>query len=171
MSGVGKSSVVARLRELGYTAVDLDEPGWSETRADGEWVWREDRVADLLAANDADLLFVSGCAENQGRFHERFEHIVLLSAPPGTLVQRLAARTNNPFGKHPSELDEGAPGSGRDSSRSLRRSDDERDRHDGTSRRRGRRGVADRVVTRARRPAQAVRSDAHGSSAVTSTAA
>ena len=105
MSGVGKSSVVARLRELGYTAVDLDEPGWSETRADGEWVWREDRVADLLAANDADLLFVSGCAENQGRFHERFEHIVLLSAPPGTLVQRLAARTNNPFGKHPSELE------------------------------------------------------------------
>ncbi len=103
MSGVGKSSVVARLRELGHEAVDLDEPGWSETRADGEWVWREDRVDALLAANDVDLLFVSGCAENQGRFHERFEHIVLLSAPPGTLVERLAARTNNPFGKDPSE--------------------------------------------------------------------
>jgi shikimate kinase len=105
MSGVGKSSVVARLRELGYAAVDLDEPGWSETRADGEWVWREDRVADLLAANDDDLLFVSGCAENQGRFHERFEHVVLLSAPPGTLVERLAARTNNAFGKDPSEVE------------------------------------------------------------------
>ena len=38
------------------------------------------------------------------RFHAQFDHIVLLSAPLETLVERLANRTGNPFGKAPEEL-------------------------------------------------------------------
>ena len=36
------------------------------------------------------------------QFHAQFDHVILLSAPPGTLVERLAARTGNSYGaKHP----------------------------------------------------------------------
>lgn len=104
MSGTGKSTTIAALAARGYRAVDLDAPGWSEHGPDGDWVWREDRVRGLLADEAGDLLFVSGCAENQGRFHPQFDRIILLSAPTAVIVERLATRTNNAFGKDPGEL-------------------------------------------------------------------
>ncbi len=58
----------------------------------------------LLASEDTDVLFVAGCEENQARFHARFDHIILLSAPLEVLMGRLAARTSNPYGKDPGEL-------------------------------------------------------------------
>ena len=45
----------------------------------------------------------SGTVENQGRFHDRFEHVVLLSAPLHVLVERVSRRTNNPYGKAPEQ--------------------------------------------------------------------
>ncbi|MGH8594458.1 MAG: AAA family ATPase [Gammaproteobacteria bacterium] len=65
---------------------------------------RADRIRDLLATEDADQLFVSGCASNMSQFYGQFDLIVLLSAPADVIVERLAARTNNPYGKHPDEL-------------------------------------------------------------------
>jgi shikimate kinase len=50
------------------------------------------------------VLFVAGCEENQVLFHPQFDLIILLSAPPETLMDRLAARTGNPYGKAPEEL-------------------------------------------------------------------
>ena len=47
---------------------------------------------------------VAGCAENHAKFHPQFDHIVLLSAPLETLVERLATRINNSYGKAPVEL-------------------------------------------------------------------
>jgi shikimate kinase len=44
-------------------------------------------------------MVVSGTVENQGAFYDRFEHIVLLSAPVDVLIERLSARDNNPYGK------------------------------------------------------------------------
>jgi shikimate kinase len=104
MSGTGKSTVIGTLAERGYKAVDLDEPGWSEHGPDGDWVWCEGRVQDLLSVEAGELLFVSGCAENQVKFYPQFDEIVLLSAPAAVLIERLATRTNNPYGKHPDEL-------------------------------------------------------------------
>ncbi len=69
-----------------------------------DWVWREDRIRRLLSTEDADVLFVAGTAPNQGKFHPQFNHIVLLSAPVSVLVERLATRTTNSYGKHPAEL-------------------------------------------------------------------
>jgi dephospho-CoA kinase len=111
MSATGKSTLIAEMRRRGYAAVDLDEPGWSETQpgvaADGapfeEWVWREDRVRDLLAQQH-EVLFVSGCASNQGQFYPQFDHVVLLTAPVEVTLQRLASRTTNNFGKRPEEV-------------------------------------------------------------------
>jgi hypothetical protein len=51
-------------------------------------------------------LFVQGTTRNQVLFYPRFDHIVLLSAPPEILTARLAARAGNPYGKDPAELAE-----------------------------------------------------------------
>jgi AAA domain len=104
MSGTGKSTVIRELAARGYKAVDADYDGWSETGPDGDWVWREDRIQSLLSSEAGDVLFLSGCATNQGKFYPQFDHIVLLSAPAAVVVDRLAIRTNNPYGKDPGEL-------------------------------------------------------------------
>jgi dephospho-CoA kinase len=104
MSGSGKSTVIGELRALGYKGVCMDEPGWSEHAPDGDWVWREDRVRDLLT--EEGTLFLSGCATNQGKFYPQFDEVVLLSAPAAVLVERLATRTTNSYGKRPEELAE-----------------------------------------------------------------
>lgn len=106
MSGVGKSTLVEALAARGYRAVDVDQPGWSQHTPDGDWVWCESRVQELLATEDGAWLFISGCAENQVLFHSQFDHIVLLSAPTEVIVGRLATRTNNQYGKRPEELAE-----------------------------------------------------------------
>jgi dephospho-CoA kinase len=103
MSGTGKSSVVRALAARGYKAVDTDD-GCSEPLPDGRQQWREDAIDRLLDAEDADVLFVAGCEENQAQFHPRFDHIVLLSAPVETLLERVATRTGNPYGKSPDDL-------------------------------------------------------------------
>jgi dephospho-CoA kinase len=102
MSGVGKSSVVGELVARGYKAVDTDD-GWTEALPDGRQRWREDAVQELLRTEDAEILFVAGCEENQVAFHPQFDAIVLLSAPLETMVERLATRSNNAYGKHPEE--------------------------------------------------------------------
>jgi dephospho-CoA kinase len=102
MSGTRKSSLIAELAALGYKAVDTDA-GWCEPQPDGRQRWREDAIQALLATEDTDVLFVAGCEENQVRFHSQFDRIILLSAPLEVLTQRLATRTNNPFGKSAEE--------------------------------------------------------------------
>ena len=71
-----------------------------------DWVWREDRIQELLSTEDAGVLFVSGTTRNQGKFYPQFDHVVLLIAPTHVLLERLATRTNNPCGKHPDEVAE-----------------------------------------------------------------
>jgi dephospho-CoA kinase len=103
MSGTGKSAVVHALVARGYKAIDTDD-GWCQLLPGGGQLWCEDAIQALLAADDADILFVAGCEENQVRFHPQFDAIILLTAPVETLVDRLATRTNNPFGKAPGDL-------------------------------------------------------------------
>jgi dephospho-CoA kinase len=103
MSATGKSAVVHAMAARGYKAIDTDD-GWCQPTPDGRQMWRADAIEALLDTEDADILFVAGCEENQVQFHPRFDHIILLSAPLETLVERLATRTSNSFGKTPEEL-------------------------------------------------------------------
>jgi hypothetical protein len=80
------------------------DSGASDSPTESDWVWREDRIRRLLSSEDGQTLFVSGCKSNQGKFYPQFDHIVLLSAPTHLIVERLATRTTNPYGKHPNEL-------------------------------------------------------------------
>jgi dephospho-CoA kinase len=109
MSGTGKSTVLEILGARGHPTVDTDTDRWSHwvMLPDGssDWIWREQAIADLLAAHHTGNLFVAGCKSNQGKFYPQFDHIVLLSAPADVLLARIAARTNNPYGKRPEERD------------------------------------------------------------------
>ena len=116
ISGVGKSTVIGELAARGYRAPDADYGGLSELvgvpddQLTGlgpglDWVWREDRIQELLSAeDDADALFLGGTSPNQGKFYPQFDHVILLTAPARVVVERLAARTNNPYGKRPEEV-------------------------------------------------------------------
>jgi dephospho-CoA kinase len=117
MSGVGKSTLVRELVARGYRAVDLDTHEYSEwvaveasefdLPADGmDWRWREDRVTALLDEEVADVLYVSGCAENMVKFLERFDRVVLLRAPVSVILERLRSREENSFGKQAEEVEQ-----------------------------------------------------------------
>jgi len=103
MSGTGKSSVIEELVARGYKAIDTDD-GWSELQPDGPQLWREDAMQSLLTTEDAAVLFVAGCEENLAKFLPQFDHVVLLTAPLVILVERLATRTNNAYGKSTEEF-------------------------------------------------------------------
>jgi dephospho-CoA kinase len=104
MSGTGKSTALAELARRGHQVVDADLPAWSIEvgSPDGsgtEQLWRQDAMDALLAQPIAGWLFVGGCASNQGSFYDRFDAVVLLSVPREVLLQRIATRTTNSFGK------------------------------------------------------------------------
>ena len=105
MSGTGKSTVIGKLASRGYKTVDTDDDGlsvWTGT----EWLWDEDRIERLLSTDDAEALFVSGTTRNQVTFYPQFDCVILLSAPVQVIVERLATRTTNDYGKNPDELAE-----------------------------------------------------------------
>lgn len=93
MSGVGKSTLLGELSRRGYPVVDTDYDNW--TTAGG--AWNEVRMAALLAER-RDVV-VSGTVDNQGRFYDRFDVVVLLSAPLDVLLERVANRSGNPYGR------------------------------------------------------------------------
>ena len=106
MSGTGKSSALAELSRRGFETVDTDEPGWTEwSDEEGGYVWREERIAELLARDRETPLVVSGTVSNQGRFYADFDAVILLSAPAEVLFARIAGRTTNDYGKAAEERD------------------------------------------------------------------
>ena len=92
MSGTGKTTLLRELSRRGHQTLDTDYDGW--VLVDG--TWDETRMAAYLASNSS--VVVSGTVENQGRFYDRFEAVVLLSAPVEVLIERVSIRTNNPYG-------------------------------------------------------------------------
>jgi hypothetical protein len=108
ISGTGKSSALAELGRRGYRVVDTDDPGWREYREyldpvdelhRGEWLWVEERMARLLDSDDGRSLFVQGCVRNQSKFYDLFDAVVLLSAAADVIMDRVARRTTNDYGK------------------------------------------------------------------------
>jgi dephospho-CoA kinase len=108
ISGTGKSSALAELGRRGYRVVDTDDPGWREYRQHpepvdelhrGEFLWVEERMTELLDSDDGRSLFVAGGVRNQSKFYDRFDAVVLLSAPVDVMLDRVARRATNAYGK------------------------------------------------------------------------
>ena len=110
MSGTGKSAALAELARRGHIVVDTDYGEYSEEvpcsdEGGSQHLWREDRIGALLDAHSDGVLFISGCVSNQARFYPRFDAIILLSAPANVILDRVAHRESNAFGKHDAERD------------------------------------------------------------------
>lgn len=93
MSGAGKTTLLDELRRRGHRTVDTDYGGWEPSPGR----WDEARMTQLLAEHDA--IVVSGTVENQGLFYDRFDHVILLTAPVDVLLDRVRTRTTNTYGR------------------------------------------------------------------------
>ncbi|MFJ4223456.1 AAA family ATPase [Microbacterium sp. NPDC089695] len=92
MSGVGKSTVVEALAARGITSIDTDYGEWKTP--DG--VWDLDAVGAVVRGTEN--IVVAGTVDNQGLLYDVFDHVVLLTAPPSVMIDRVMARTTNPYG-------------------------------------------------------------------------
>ena len=108
MAGTGKSSALAELARRGYRVVDTDDPGWRVYRAyvepvdelhRGEYLWVEELITALLDTDEDRTLFIAGGASNQAKFYDRFDAVVLLTAPADVILERVARRSENEYGK------------------------------------------------------------------------
>ena len=100
MSGSGKSTVLAELKRRGHRVIDTDDPGWiveTHTAGGPEPVWDLDRIKSLIDDHRTGWLFIAGCVANQAAVYDRFDAVVLLSAPADIILDRVADRPN-PFG-------------------------------------------------------------------------
>lgn len=106
MSGTGKSAVLGALEQRGYDVVDTDDGLANEIpSADGrthEQVWDVPAMDELLDRPRRAPLVVSGCASNQGAFYDRFDAVVLLSAPVDVMLERIGSR-DKAFGTSPAD--------------------------------------------------------------------
>ena len=105
MSGAGKTASLRVLAERGHAVRDLDYDGFSYLVEDPsrpvgwEQLWDLDKVRELLDGHEGGTLFVAGTVRNQVELYDRFGAVVLLTAPRDVLLGRVAARTDNPYGK------------------------------------------------------------------------
>ncbi|WP_328701641.1 AAA family ATPase [Amycolatopsis pittospori] len=101
MSGTGKSTALNALARKGFRTVDTDIGGWIAEEAGRERQWHPGRIDALIAEHERsrEPLFIAGTVWNQQDFYPRFDRIVLLSAPIDVILERLATRDGNPFGK------------------------------------------------------------------------
>lgn len=97
MSGTGKSTALAGLAALGHETVDTDGPRWLEV-VDGEPLWRPELIDEVLERPRTGPLFLLGTVANQGRWADRFDAVVLLTAPVEVLLRRLRNRGPGGFG-------------------------------------------------------------------------
>ena len=104
--GSGKTTVIRRLQELGYTAYNTDELegvtklqdrltgeviGWPEGVVDWNkyaWNWQEEPLKQLLASDDT--VFVGAVVGNQRDFYPLFDKIFVLTLDTDTLRKRLS---------------------------------------------------------------------------------
>lgn len=68
-----------------------------------DYPWREDEIHQLLDGYGDGLLVLVGCTQGQGRFYDKLDAVVLLTAPPDVLLERIRTRSNNTYGKSPEQ--------------------------------------------------------------------
>lgn len=79
MSASGKSTITAAIGARGYKAIDLDTDVWSHwvdvviddapgtpVEAGRDWVWRDDRVGELLADASGEILVSAAARPTRG---------------------------------------------------------------------------------------------------------
>ncbi len=101
MSGTGKSALVTDLKLRGYLAYDADDDGLTAPDSDGVWRWEVQAVRELLSRPHDNPLFFAGCSDEQREF--AWDLSILLTAPEAVILERLATRSSNTYGKTATE--------------------------------------------------------------------
>ncbi|MEK5450000.1 AAA family ATPase [Paenibacillus sp. FSL R7-0331] len=99
MSGTDKSTALDDLAHRGHRIIDTDYEGWSENVDGSGWFLHENRINELLTEHSEGTLFISGCVSNQGKFYQMYDAVVLLSALLEVILERVAFRKTNNYGK------------------------------------------------------------------------
>ena len=131
ISGSGKSTVLTEVRQRGYEGYDVDEAGpvtakWHndttgfihpkssikkedrtpEFLANHSWKVPREEVAELAQQASTKIIFLGGAIANEIEIYDLFNSVFALAIDDKTLQHRLAARTNNDWGKNPHELEQ-----------------------------------------------------------------
>jgi hypothetical protein len=80
--------------------IDTDDRGWiveTHTASGLEPGWDLGQIKALIDGHRTGWRFVAGCVANQGVVYDRFDAVVLLTAPVDVILDRVADRAN-PFG-------------------------------------------------------------------------
>ena len=123
LSGTGKSTLVKELQSAGELAWDGDDFSFWRDRKTGEvvesppggrpdgwlqrcaWVIDPSQVSQCQAAAVRRVGYLAGGCENEADVWDLFDTVIYLAADDATIRQRLAARTENDFGKTAEELE------------------------------------------------------------------
>jgi len=118
-SGVGKSTIAVKLREMGYHAHDLDEVSemftalhkgtgkvmehWDtadlDTVKNFQWMCDKEQLRSLMDRDSGEFVFCCGAATNIAELVDLFDVVILLVASHEVIRNRLTNRTNNTWGK------------------------------------------------------------------------
>lgn len=125
--GVGKSTVRLELSKRGYEAHDTDEDDfrcwrdvsskrfmpeitttWDEATHEFKELYsmdlRPEKVAALAERAAKKIIFLCGAVPNDRECWQYFDSIVCLTIDNPTMQHRITTRTNNNYGKDPSEM-------------------------------------------------------------------
>jgi broad-specificity NMP kinase len=118
ISGTGKTSIARMLRSRGINAVDIDEishwenkstkevTGW-EAGASDEWMEAHAWICDVpelkKRLSETENAVLVGHTSNQDEYLPLFDKVFVLSCSPETIVKRIQERTDNDYGKHPTD--------------------------------------------------------------------
>ena len=119
VSGTGKTSIARSLVSKGVNAIDLDEISHWENKKTGEvtgweagssdewneahaWICDLTKLKEMMARTENAV--VVGHTSNQEDYLPFFDKIFVLNCSPEAVISRIQARTDNDFGKHPSDL-------------------------------------------------------------------
>jgi len=120
VSGVGKSSVVEKLKEKGVYSIDIDSVRglthwfdkdtkqkceWSPGMTDEwyrkhEYLCDKEKLIDFINDTDKDIVVVAGLASNRSELWDLFDKVFLLQCKEETFIKRIIERIEHNFGKH-----------------------------------------------------------------------
>lgn len=129
IAGAGKSEVYKELKKRGHEVygtdedtlagfynnesgqrvgnpADVGETATTEWREHHTWQLPRSVIGDLKKKSSDKMVFLCGVASNEEEYLDLFDELFALVIDDETLLQRIATRTNNTFGKVAGELDQ-----------------------------------------------------------------
>lgn len=100
-AGTGKTTIGYELTNRGFGVIHADDV-FGRVNHYGKWIWDNTKLHQTMWNKSG--VYVVGGSDNQDQYWYYFKRIFLLYASEAVLKNRLLYRTNNEFGKNPTDL-------------------------------------------------------------------